>query len=154
MTLSSREFSLAPGEWLEQPLRFTLPPRQLATEYDLQVQLTLREPYANVLRFDQRLEVGLDQISLDSTAFWEGEKLVVEQTLRNESSQPVSFNAFCEPPGRGRYESAFLNVPAGVAMTTTYVFPQASDLAGAVLHHGIAEIGGDRRLDKVVEVPN
>ncbi len=147
-------FSLDPGEWLEQPLHISLPARQLATRYTLDVELHLREPFQNRLHFEQVLEVGLRDIDLSATAYWREDQLIVEQALRNDTSEPVSFNAFCEPPGRGRFEGAFLQVAPGSVMVTTYVFPQARDLAGAVLHHGIGEINGPRRLDKVVEVPN
>lgn len=147
-------FSLEPGQLLRQPLTFTLPPRQLATDYPLGVSLHLVTPEDSTLGFNETMTLGLREIELSARTSWIGDDLVVDQMLTNNSTQTVSFDAFCEPPGRGRYENAFLLVAPGETATIEYGFPDARDLAGAVIHHGIAEIRGERRLDKVVEVPN
>lgn len=146
-------FSLGPGEQLSQPLTFLLPARQLAAEYPLSVEIRIDTPDNQVLRFSESIRLGLRDIDLSATPRWAGDDLVVEQTLRNRSSETVRFNAFCEPPGWRRYENAFLDVAPGQTSIASYVFPKARKLAGAVLHHGIEEIRGKRRLDQVVQVP-
>lgn len=149
-----RAFSLAPGETFRQPLTLTLPPRQIAASYDLDVQLLVHAPEAAELRFREPLSVGLPEIELKTTAYWQGDDLIVEQSLRNFSDETVSFAAFCEPPGWARAEGEFLDVPPGAFAHQTYVFPDSRDaLAGTLLHVGIQEIDGPRTLNQFAEVP-
>ncbi|MFQ5806374.1 MAG: hypothetical protein ACE5I3_07985 [Phycisphaerae bacterium] len=148
-----RSFLLEPGETFAQPLTFTLPPRQIAQSYDLQVRLILHAPENTELQFREALTVGLRHIGLDATAYWEGSNLVVEQSLRNSSNQPVSFAAFCDAEGRARQENAFLHIAPGELAIRTYFYPQSRALAGTKLHMGIEEIDGARSLNLFAEVP-
>lgn len=151
---SARAFRLEPGETFTQPLAFTFPPRQIAQDYELGVRLVLHAPETAELRFGESLTVGLPEIGLETTAYWQGDDLVVEQSLRNNSDQPVSFAAFCEPPGRARVEGEFLDVMPGAFATQAYSFPKSrADLAGTILHVGIQEIDGPRALNQFAEVP-
>jgi hypothetical protein len=153
VTPAARTFVLEPGETLAEPLTFTLPPWQIAQSYDLHVKLILHTPESTELHFQQPLTVGLRDIALQASAHWEGNDLVVEQSLRNRSDQPVSFTAFCDAPARARQENAFLNIMPGELALQTYVFRKSRDLAGAKLHMGIQEIGGERSLNQFAEVP-
>ncbi len=144
---------LAPGAVLEQPLRFTLPPRQVASGQQLGVDVHVARPDVFDMHFDVRLEVELKGISLRADARWEGDDLVVEHTLQNNSDRPVSFNAFCQPPDSTRADGLFLNVPPGASRTQGYRFPTARRLARQNLWLGIREIDGTRTLDQLVAVP-
>lgn len=146
-------FTLAPGEQLDQELSFQLPSRQLAGQYPLTVEIRLQNPEQARLQFTETLELGLRDVELSASAYWRGDALVVEQRLRNRSTEPVAFSAFCQPPGWARAENAFREVPAGQSALISYVFADARGLASATLHHGIEEIRGPRRLDQVVQVP-
>ena len=148
-----QSFVLAPGETLAQPLTLTLPPRQMAQAHDLGVHLTLRTPETNELHFSESLTVGLRDIGLEALAYWEGHNLILKQSLMNLSSQTVSFNAYCEPPGHARQERFFNQVAPGEAALQTYVFPNARYLAGQRIPIGIAEINGARNLNQFAEVP-
>ena len=148
-----RSFQLEPGETFVQPLTLTLPPRQVAQTHELEIRLTLHAPESAELRFVEALRVGLREIGLEATAYWQGDNLAVEQSLRNLSNRVVSFTAFCEPPGRARVEGIFLDVAPGEASTLTYLFEHSRDLAGARLHLGIQEIDGGRSLNQFADVP-
>lgn len=146
-------FELAPGQTLEQALDVVLPPRELASGYDLGVRLRLRAPEEAELTFTQRLDVGLRDILVEARARWEGTTLIVEQSIRNLSTDRIRFSGFCETPRRARAEALFLDIPHGESQTALYVYPDSRDLAGAQVHVGVREIRGLRRLDQLVEVP-
>ena len=145
--------ALAPGQTLEQPLNIELPLRQVAADQQIGVDLHVEHPYPADLHVDIRIQVELRDIVVRAAAWWDGDELVVEQSLQNLSSKPVSFNAFCQVPGRAQLEAAFLDVPAGVADVQQYRFHSARDLAGTSLWTGIREIAGRRSLDQLVVAP-
>lgn len=146
-------FSVEPGAWLEVPLRFTIPPRQLAGERPLHVELHLLTPRAMNVPFEAPIQVGLDGIEVHSVARWEGDTLVIDQTLRNRTAVPVSFSAFCELPRRAQQENLFMDVAPGATVTQTYRFGHARDVAGGQAWLGIQEVNGPRRLDQLVVLP-
>ncbi len=146
--------SLAPGEALEQTLEFILPPRQVAAPRQLGIDVRLERPEPQSLHFEVTLELTLKGIIARGTARWDGDQLVVTQTLHNRSSTPVSFNGFCQPLGRARLERAYLNVPPGEERTQEYRFPAARDLAGTNVWLGLEEIEGHRTLDQLVVAPH
>lgn len=146
-------FSLEPGERLEQPLTLISPPRQVASTYEMGVQLRLHAPATTVLEFREPITLGLRGLFFDAHAFWQGDTLVVEQTLRNLTEEPVSFTAFCEAAGRARAERLFLEVQPGEAKSQLYVYPNARSLAGSRLYVGAEEIRGPRSLNQLVLAP-
>jgi hypothetical protein len=95
----------------------------------------------------------LRDITTEATPWWDGDDLVVRQSLRNLSDQAVSFNAFCQPQERAQLEGVFLDVPPGEAAVHTYRLARARELVGTQLWLGIEEIGGHRSLDQLVAVP-
>jgi hypothetical protein len=147
------DFVLEPGETFREALTLTLPPRQIARSHTLDVRLTLHAPESVVLHFPESLTVGLRDVNLEATLYWEGADLVIEQSLRNFSNQPVSFTAFCEPPGLARIERFFLDVAPGELSTQTYRFPASRHLAGSRVYMGIQEIRGTRSLSQFADVP-
>mgnify|MGYP005838161747 FL=1 len=144
---------LQPGETLAQVLDFVIPPRTIAAPRALGVDLHLRRPDPVDLHFDVRLEVGLKDVAMDTTLWWERGDLLVEQSIRNLSPRPLSFNTFCQPPQHAQLEGVLLNIPPGDARTRTYRIPAARELAGGELWIGLQEIGGPRTLDQLVAVP-
>ncbi|MBU0618489.1 MAG: hypothetical protein KKI02_12295, partial [Planctomycetes bacterium] len=148
-----RSFVLSPGETFTEPLTLTPPPRQTARTHDLGVLLILHTPQAAELHLPALLTVGLRDINLDATACWSGDDLILRQSLRNLSDETVSFNAYCDPPGRARQERFFRNVAPGESAVQTYVLPEARYLAGRRIPLGIDEIEGPRNLNQFAEVP-
>ncbi len=146
-------FVLEPGEIFSQPLALALPPREIAKTHQLMVRMRLHSPDETELDFREPITIGLNGIVLNCRAWWEGDTLVVEQSLRNISSDPVSFSSYCEPPGRARVEGEFLDVAPGELAMQTYVFPNAADLAGVNIPTGVQEINGRRSLDQFAEAP-
>ena len=150
---AQKSFLLAPGESFSEPLDLLLPPHQIAETHKLDVRLTLFSPEHHELHFPESLTVGLRDIGSDASAYWDGNDLVVKQTLLNFSQNPVSFNTYCNPPGRAREERFFHNIAPGEVSIQTYVFPNSRDLAGSRIPIGISEIGGPRVLNQFAEVP-
>jgi hypothetical protein len=148
-----RSFVLAPGETFSAPLTLTPPPRQIAQTHNLDVHLILLAPEAAELHFSEALTVGLHELDLESAAYWEGDTLILTQSLLNLSDETVSFNAFCDPPGRARQERFFRGVAPGESSSQTYVLPDARALAGRRIPMGIGEIAGPRNLNQFAEVP-
>ena len=146
-------FALGPGETFSESLTLTLPPRQISKAHKLDARLILHTPEETELDFPESLTVGLYDISLDASARWDGNDLVVQQSLQNLSPAPVSFSAFCDAAGRARQERFFNHVGPGQVSIQTYVFPRARDLAGSKLPMGVQEIGGERALNQFAEVP-
>ncbi len=153
LTPNPIRFSLGPDEELAQPLHFSLPPRQIAGPYELDVEVQLTRPDSARLSLKTCLRVELREIAVHATARWEGDDLIVEQTLQNNTAAPLRFNAFCQAPGRMQLEGLFLNVAPGERAVEVYRLPAAGDLRGRELWLGVQEIGGPRRLDQLVAVP-
>ncbi|MBK9120001.1 MAG: hypothetical protein IPM18_10450 [Phycisphaerales bacterium] len=145
--------SVPPGAAFEQPLTFAIPPRQVAETRNLHVALLIERPHTAALHFDVPIEIGLTDLDIVSTAWWEGDTLIIEQSLENRTSQPVSFNTFCQAPRFALQEGVLLNVSPGIRRLQRYRFPAARDLAGQQLWTGVQEIGGPRKLDQLVAVP-
>lgn len=146
-------FDLEPGEELKQPLVFTLPPQQVASEQDVNVRVHIRSPEDASLEFSERLTVGLHDIRVSANPRWDGSTLVVEHSIANHTAAAVSFTGYCNAPGRPRAEADFVEIRSGDSMTRTYVFREAATLRGQRLHLGIREIRGERRLSQLVEIP-
>jgi len=145
--------SLAPDETFAQPLQLALPPRRLAQAHDLTVRIEVQSPEPLALEFTQRLEAGLHDIQVEAAARWRGSELIVEQTLWNLSASPLSFAAFCEPPGAPRAERFALDLPPGESAVLSYVFPDSRRLAGSRLLLGVHETRGPRELQLLVDIP-
>lgn len=150
---ASFPFSLEPGEQLRQPLALTLPRRAVASTRTLSVVVRLRTPESAELTLSVPVMVGLRDLRSKVTIAWEGDDLVVEQSLHNLSGREVNFNAFCQATGRPRIERAFLRLAPNAAARHRYVLPAARALAGERLYVGVREIGGERALDHLVDVP-
>lgn len=147
-------FVLEPHQRFRQKIDIRLPPEPLAGDEPLRVEMNLEAPLEARLGFDEQISVGLSDIRVEATARWEGSDLIIEQTLRNRSNQTISFTAFCEPPGHARAEGLFLNVLPGQTSLLTYLFPNATNLAGQMAFTGVREIRGRRALHMLIPIPN
>lgn len=148
----SLDFSLQPGQSLSSELDFTIPPRHLAATRKLEIRINLRTPDAAALEFSVPLRLGLAEISVSETVTIENGRLIVEQTLKNESDQTVNFSGFCQAVGRPRIWRDFRRVQSGDTARQKYVFRNGEALRGTHLHMGLREIRGARTLDRLVEV--
>lgn len=146
-------FVLEPGETFSQPLAFALPSRPVARPHELGVIFELQSPMRETLSFTEPLQLGLREIDLQVSLYWDGTDLIVRQTLRNLSGQTVNFSAYCEPIACARQERFFRDVAPGGVAEHTYLFNDARNLAGTLLPFGIDEIGGSRSLIQFAEVP-
>lgn len=144
--------SLQPGEKFSTELGVSLPPRPLATERVLRAYLTLVSPRSASLVFEFPMTIGVRGVRMDVATRWDGSTLLVEQSLQNETDQPLSFTGFCEAPRRAHAERAFLRVQPGARALQTYEIRNATDLVEAELYVGLKEIHGPRRIDQLVPV--
>ncbi len=110
-------------------------------------------PEAAELHFDNRIRVGLSDVAVGATAHWEGDTLIVRQTVQNLTTAPLSFEAFCQPEGQARIEGAFIDVLPKELRAQTYRFEAARGAVKAALWVGLREIDGLRTLDQLVPVP-
>jgi hypothetical protein len=149
----SIEFSLEPGEVLEQVLDIRLPPREAATQQELRIKIALHTPVAAVLEFTAPLEVGLRDIFVRVTARWNGDTLIVEHVLDNRSEKTVSFLSACRAPRRAALEGQFLRIAPGRTALQRYVYRNARDLVGRQLSLRVEELRGRRKLNQRVKVP-
>lgn len=151
----SIEFALGPGETLREALGIQLPPRYLAGRQSLGIELELSAPVLTDLSFSAPLRVGLRDVEVEMDAWWDRGVLVVSQQVRNLSERTISFTGFCQAPQRAYREQAYLGIAPGSSVERAFVFDDATiaELAGATLHVGLREIGGDRELDQVIAVP-
>jgi hypothetical protein len=117
------------------------------------VDVSAKQPRPVSLTFRTPVSVRLSGLNVDAKARWEGDDLIVEQSLENQCGAPVRFSAFCDAKRRARQQRAFLDVVSGETRVERYVYPQARDLAGTTLYLGIREIQGTRRLEQLVDVP-
>ncbi|MBU0638214.1 MAG: hypothetical protein KKB50_05055 [Planctomycetes bacterium] len=147
------EFGLQPGESFELPLDLVVPPRPLAAQREFQVRLDMRAPAAAELDLTLPIVVGLRDVVAEVNAYWRDDGLLVEHSLRNLSGTPASFAGFCQAPDHAREEREFLDIAPGEVETQRYFFPAARALRGLLVHVGIREIRGPRKLDQLVEVP-
>jgi hypothetical protein len=145
-------FTLAPGETLRRLLNLKLPPREFAGTRQVRLQLELYAPVAHTLEFEVPLTVGLRDVQVHVRTEWDGNDLIVAQTLLNRSDRTVGFAAYCRVPQWPQAEGAFLNVGPGEEQTQRYVYQGAAALAGATLRVGITEINGRRVMDQLVEI--
>lgn len=142
------------GQTLRLPLELKPPPRRLAGTLPVDVTLTGQRPLVGKWHFAPQLQLRLRGLDVETRAWVEGGALIVEQTLRNESSERVNFDAFCQPPGRRVLHGAFLNVAPGDLRVLSYRLRDVAELRGQQLWTGIQEIGGPRGLDQLVAVPD
>lgn len=144
---------LEPGEEFEREVVMTPPARQVATTRTLTLELHILTPHPADMRFEVPFTVGLADVEVRAQASWKGDVLVIEQTVSNGTSQPISFLGYCNVRGRPRSERSFLNVGAGQTARQRYVFPRAHDLSGTRGFTGVRELRGERSLDQLVDIP-
>lgn len=150
---STIEFSIQSGETLQHALNIETPPRQVATTEFVKVAVLIQSPTEARLDFETPLTVGLRDIQVKAVAHWDGPDLIIEQTLRNQSRQPVSFIGRCDAPLHSRMERTFMDVPPGEYRTQRYVVRDARDLAERRVRLGVNEVRGTRSLEQLVDIP-
>lgn len=146
---------VGPGELCEVPLTIDVPQRQVASRQVLAVEMEVQTPVMTALHFEEPMTVGLRDVLIEATARWEGEALVIEETLHNLSDEPVSFAGSCDVPLRRLREVRFAEVPPGAAQTRTFVYRDARvrELAEMQAFLRLREIGGDREHNQLVKIP-
>ncbi len=84
-------------------------------------------PYAE---FPLRIEIAPIGLEVRGAAIVEGKDLVLQQTVRNASTEPVHLRGFAAVPGRERQYRPFTNLLPGTVQTAEYRFENGADLTG------------------------
>ncbi len=143
---------LAPGQSLEHELDLALPPREMAGEKLIGVQLELSLPRPMTLSVSIPVRLGLSGASFEAVAQWRGSDLVVEQVVRNTGRTTLDAVCSCQAAGRCRLEGALLGIAPEQTVTQVFEILDARELAGSSLLVGLEKANG-RRLETVVAVP-
>jgi len=149
---SESAVQLAPGQSLEHALDLALPPREIAGEKHIGVQLKLSLPRPMTLTVSIPVRLGLSGASFEAVALWRGPDLVVEQVVRNTGRTTLDAVCSCQAAGRCRLEGALLGIAPEQTTTKVFEFLDARELAGSSLLVGLEKPNG-RRLETVVAVP-
>ena len=103
-------------------------------------------------RIFRKLEVGLGDVHSEvTTHIDEHGRIIVEQHLQNDGSDPVSFNCLLFAPGRRRLRQHVFQLQQG-RVTVRFVLPHGEDLIGKRIWVRAEEIGGNRLLNYHVTV--
>ncbi len=149
LTPTSLDFDLPVGGKQTWPLRIEFPERPIAMQQPLRVRV-IPTPGEAPQTFHVPLAAGLNGLSCEATVQRDGDRLTIEQTLRNDSRETVSFTAFCEAPKRARLEGQFIRIAPGESRAQVYQYDRPEELEGAIIELGLIEISGERRLYQVV----
>lgn len=158
VTPNTLSFNLNPGETWSREVQLELPMNTLAGVHPLAVSFELVgiTPATVVVPVD--LQVGLEQVALQTTVVREGAELVVQVTVTNRGDTPISFNAFAIVPGQQRQERLIAGLGPGRSVVRRFRFPalpEAEPGAGAirVVRVGLRELDGNRLLNDEVPLP-
>jgi len=151
---SRTAFRATPGESLALPIQVRPPPNAVAGEYGVLVSLHLDAPTVRTVELDQIVTVGLAGIRYDASARRDGDHLLVDVTVFNDAASPVSLRLFCDVAGRPRVETVLVDIPAGGALTRTFLYRDGAGIPAQRGFIGFREIRGERLLNALVEIPD
>jgi hypothetical protein len=143
---------ISSGQCLERPIELIVPPRELAGTRTLGVQLELSAPVSEALALSFPLQFGLRDIESEVVVWWQGDDLLVEQTVRNHTQSEASFSCFCRAAGRQQLEGALVGIAPGTAKAQVFQIPDAREIAGGSLILGLKKSGG-RCVESAVTIP-
>src|SRR5690606_20995272 len=87
-------FTLLPGERLAAPVQLRFPYNSYAGVKKLEAHVTLRSGNReHRMRIPLLLKLGLKGVGLRTTAFRDGQDVVVEQTITNYGDAPINYSA-------------------------------------------------------------
>ncbi len=81
-----------------------------------------------------------------------GGRVVVQQTMTNRTSQPVSFEGYVVAPARRRMGRRFINILSGQSARKEFLIDDASDLVGKKIRVGLSELQGTRIWNRIITV--
>ena len=144
-------FSLAPGATYDAAVTVEFPYHSVAGLKPVVCDVQLDGDHAAKLKVPVGLKLGLGDIGLTTTAFRDGDAVVVQQMVTNYATRPLDYTAFASYPGAARQERLLTGIPPGATLIKKYRFPNAAP--GQKAHSGLQETEGTRVLNDEVAVP-
>ncbi len=141
---SKLRFELPAQGTVTYPIELRYPSGEPAGSKLLRLRMTLEGTPPRVFEKEFTLDLGLADVDVWATAFTDRSSLVVRQTIRNRSSETLSFRGFVSAPGRARQYRLIAEIPPGASRIEEYSLPQASPLSGKLLRVGLRELDGTR----------
>jgi hypothetical protein len=123
----SQPFVLAPGKTERLPVTvgFSAVEEAGIKEFVFEVELTAERSYAAV-EVRRPVELGLPQLSVDLGYLLRGEDVVLEATISNSGSAPLTMNVTAFAPGLPRAKGVVRDLLAGRQTRRQFVFPGAA----------------------------
>lgn len=137
-------FELPAQGTVTYPIELRYPSGEPAGAKLLRLRMTIEGTPPRVFEKEFTLDLGLADLDVWATAFTDRSSLVVRQTIRNRSSETLSFRGFVSAPGRARQYRLISQIPPGASRIEEYSLPQASALSGKLLRVGLRELDGTR----------
>lgn len=144
------KFQLAQGEQLVQPLTIVVPynetvgRKEILADFTVESKSTYR--FLAVAPVDFQMATGRTR----AVAFRDGANLVIEQDIECTASQPTSFTACVQIPGRPMLSHYAARVPPGQTIVRRYVLPWSPSFNGASALVGIRDDTLDRGFANVL----
>ncbi|MCC7293567.1 MAG: hypothetical protein IT449_16025 [Phycisphaerales bacterium] len=141
---SKLRFELPAQGTVTYPIELRYPSGEPAGSKLLRLSMTIEGTPPRVFEKEFTLDLGLADLDVWATAFTDRSSLVVRQTIRNRSSETLSFRGFVSAPGRARQYRLIAQIPPGASRIEEYSLPQAGALSGKLLRVGLRELDGTR----------
>lgn len=145
-------FSLGPGQELQTKVRLQFPSNETAGCKTLTGQFVIDSDKTYHLTARARFELGLKDFVVRSIARVEGDVVVVEQRITNQSNGRVDLEGYVMAPGQPRRVRMYRQVLPGQTVVEHYVLGDAVRLQGRSVRVGLKEIHGPRLLNQIALV--
>ncbi|MEM6799274.1 MAG: hypothetical protein AAF589_07140 [Planctomycetota bacterium] len=142
------EFSRGAGKEIEMPLEISLNDAAVGDQpirIDLEIDAD-RAEQSYKFSIWRSMHVGLGDVKMDVvTRLDENGRLIVQQQMRNDSGQPLSFKCFLHAPARRRKRAQVFELGPEPDIKT-YIYSSGEDLVGGEIRLRAEEIDGARVL--------
>jgi hypothetical protein len=98
-------------------------------------------------------ELGLENIDVDVDVYRLGKRAIVQQSMTNRTTHPISFEGYVVAPARRRISRRFVNILPGQSTRKEFVIDDAGDLIGKKIRVGLNELQGSRIWNRIATVP-
>jgi hypothetical protein len=144
-------FTLPAGATYDAAVSIEFPYHSVAGEKAITCDVTLEGDPSARLQVPLTMKLGLGDVGLTTTAFRDGNDVVVQQMVTNYAAKPINYTAFAAYPGAPRQERLLTDLAAGTTTIKRYRFADVPP--GQTARSGLRETEGTRVLNDEVAVP-